>query len=63
MYGCYSTGTFGFKCHQRKIVGDFCTPTEFRRNLLDTVGVDVGKAGGDVSVCAVQLPFDKDGKD
>lgn len=63
LYGCYSTGTVGFKRHQRAITGDFCTPAELRRNLLDVVGVDVGKAGSDVGVCAVQLPFDKDGKD
>ena len=63
LYGCYSTGTVGFERHQREIAGDFCSAPELRRNVLDSLGIDVGTVGGDVSLCAVQLPFDKDGKD
>ena len=63
LYGCYSTGTVGIKRHQREIVGDFGDVSELRPRLLDNVGIDVGKAGGVDRICAVQLPFNKDGKD
>ena len=63
LYGCYSTGKAGFERHQREIVGDFGDVPEFRPRLLDNVGITVGKAGSVSRVCAVQLPFDKDGKD
>ena len=62
-YGCYSVSAFGFERHQREIAGDFCPAPELRRNVLDNVGVDVGKVGGYGGICAVQLPFDKDGKE
>ena len=63
LYGCYSTGKAGFERHQREIVGDFGDVSEFRPRVLDNVGIAVGEAGSVVGVCAVQLPFDKDGKD
>lgn len=63
LYGCYSTGTVSFERHQRKIAGDFCPAPELRGNVLDNVGFNVGKIGGDGGVRSVQLPFDKDGKD
>lgn len=63
MYGCYSTGTVGFERHQRAISGDFGDVPEFHTRLLDNVGIDVGEVGSVSRVCAVQLPFNKDGKD
>ncbi len=62
-YGCYSVGTFGFERHQRAIVGDFGFVPELRPRLLDNVGIGVGEAGSVSRVCAVQLPFNQDGKE
>lgn len=63
LYGCYSTGTVGFKRHYRAIAGDFCSTAELHGNVLDAVGLNVGKIGGDGGVRSVQLPFDKNGKE
>jgi hypothetical protein len=63
LYGCYSIGKVGFERHQREIAGDISDVPEFRSRLLDNVGIAVGEAGSVSGVCAVQLPFDKDGKD
>ena len=63
LYGCYSTGKVGFERHQREIVGDISDVPEFRPRVLDNVGIAVGEAGSVSRVCAVQLPFDQDGKE
>lgn len=62
LYGCYSTGTVGFERHQRAVAGDFCTTPELRRNVLDSLGADVGTAGGDGGIRSIQLSIDKDGE-
>ena len=63
LYGCYSTGKAGFERHQREIVGDISDVPELRPRVLDNVGIAVGEAGSVSRVCAVQLPFDQDGKE